>query len=99
MRYTIQNLVCGTDGLGYCCLNLFYSRYKSSTLIAARLGVSVRAVEYGLNTFRKGGYKCQESEKCMIRIARFPRPIAQLVDCSASDQTDPQKAPVVVVKE
>lgn len=73
MRITVKSLICDPSGLGYCCEHLFYSRYKSCPLIAARLGMSVRAVEYGMNKFRKGEFKCEGHPNCMIRIARFPR--------------------------
>ena len=81
-KITVKSLIT-EGGLGYCCPWIFYSRYKSTTLIAARLGMSVRAVEYGMNSFRKGEFKCEGKPNCMVKIMRRPL----LAGCNASAQT------------
>lgn len=56
-----------TDGLGYCCEAWFWERFKDVTteLIAARLGVSDRAVRKHRAAFRRGELVCQEKAKCL----------------------------------
>jgi len=45
--------------LGYCCEHRFFSLYRQTGLIAARLGVSDRAVRY-----RKAMFKAKELPRC-----------------------------------
>ena len=48
---TIASLI---RDLGYCCEARFFSLYRQTSLIAARLGVSDRAVRYRKAMFKEG---------------------------------------------
>lgn len=54
-----------TEGLGYCCAWVFFMRYKRTALIAARLGVTTRAVRYAKARFNSGEIKCNNCANCM----------------------------------
>ena len=56
-----------THGLGYCCEYSFftYFRNKATRLIAARLGVTTRAVRAHRAAVRCGRLKCECRERCL----------------------------------
>lgn len=56
-----------TEGLGYCCEAWFWKHFKevSTELIAARLGVTDRAVRKHRAAFRRGEMKCENQAKCL----------------------------------
>lgn len=62
-----------TDGLGYCCEAWFWTHFKevSTELIAARLGVTDRAVRKHRAAFRRGEMKCENQATCLSK--RIPR--------------------------
>jgi len=62
-RPTVKHLIC--DGLGYCCEYGFFCLHRRTALIAARLGVSDRAVRYHKMAFKQGGFKCEETVRCI----------------------------------
>lgn len=62
-RVTIRSMV--TGDLGYCCLWFFFNRYKQTALIAARLGVTTRAIKYQKVAVRTGCELCEGKENCM----------------------------------
>lgn len=62
-RITIRSMV--EQDLGYCCLWFFLERYKKTALIAARLGVSTRAVRYARGSVRECGKGCEGRETCL----------------------------------
>lgn len=64
-RITLRNLITSPDGLGYCCLWFFFKRYKSTSLIATRLGVSERAVRYAKASVTNGNEGCVGCANCM----------------------------------
>lgn len=64
-RITVHDLICGKDGLGYCCEFFFFSKFKRTALIAERLGVTPRAVRYHKMAFVDGVSQCQNLEKCL----------------------------------
>jgi len=53
------------DGLGYCCEYAFFRLHKRTGLIAARLGVSDRAVRYHKAAFKAGDLKCECTDRCL----------------------------------
>jgi len=57
-----------TTGLGYCCEAYFWERFKnvSTELIAARLGVTERAVRTHRAAYRQGEFECQKNVKCKV---------------------------------
>ena len=67
-RPTIASLV---RELGYCCEARFFSLYRQTGLIAARLGVSDRAVRYRKAMFKAGLLpycaKCQSKHSAWVR--------------------------------
>ncbi len=63
-RTLFTRLVC-EEGLHYCCVYAFFSRYKQTSMIAARLGVHRTTVKIHKALFREGVYKCRNSERCM----------------------------------
>jgi len=56
-----------TEGLGYCCAWVFFMRFKRTALIAARLGVTTRAVRYAKARFNSGEIKCNNCANCMCK--------------------------------
>ena len=54
-----------TRGLGYCCEYFFFSRFTDTELIAARLGVSERAVRKRKQLLREGKIQCLNCERCL----------------------------------
>ena len=56
---TLSHLI--TDGLGYCCEAYFFSHFSNTALIAARLGVTTRAVRY----HKAAGKTCLNAVNCM----------------------------------
>jgi hypothetical protein len=54
-----------TDGLGYCCPYAFFSLYRPTRLIVARLGVSRRTVQEWKLRMREGELTCECTRKCM----------------------------------
>lgn len=67
MRPTIKTLI--TQDLRYCCVWAFFSIFKKTPEIAARLGVSERAVRYAKAEVRKRG-KCEGCERCLKEHVR-----------------------------
>ena len=64
-----------TQGLGYCCEWFFFSRYGRTGLIAARLGVSKRLVQYARSRMKNGECSCEHSPNCMKKFVNRPRAI------------------------
>src|SRR5574343_539830 len=62
-EHTVSNYI--TQDLGYCCEWLFFSLYSDTSLIAARLGVGVRAVRYHKKRQREGELHCRGCNNCM----------------------------------
>lgn len=62
---TLRTLVCSPTGLNYCCLWAFFRKHKRTTLVALRLGVSTRDVQYWRARFRAGEFKCEASSRCL----------------------------------
>jgi len=62
-RVTVKKLV--VEGLGYCCLYAFFKTYKRTGLIAARLGVSDRAIRYHKMAFKDNCLSCEKRENCL----------------------------------
>lgn len=73
-RPTVESMV--TKDLGYCCLWFFFSRFRKTGLVAARLGVSPQAIRQ--NKASCGG--CKGREGCMDRkvtLALTPRKVSR----------------------
>jgi len=63
-RATFARLVC--DGLGYCCpYGFFRFGSRRTGAIAARLGLSDRAIRYQKATFRAGNMVCAGNANCL----------------------------------
>jgi len=58
------------EGLGYCCPYAFFRifRDKPSRLLAARLGVTFRAINHHRQMLREGTSVCLAAECCMKRL-------------------------------
>ena len=65
------------DDLGYCCEYAFFTLYKKTALIAARLGVSTRAIKKHKALVREGCEKCEAKQGCLkaagVLARRQPR--------------------------
>lgn len=55
------------EDLGYCCPWFFFAHYKQTALIAARLGVTPRAVRYAKAEALGRPPQCTGREACMNR--------------------------------
>jgi len=75
-----------TDGLGYCCEAWFWARFKdvSTELIAARLGVTDRAVRKHRAAFRRGEMQCENLATCLNRRVPLTGP------------TEPREVPITL---
>lgn len=62
-RPTVKHLI--TDGLGYCCEYAFFRLFKQTWKIAARLGISDRAVRYHKRAFKDGEMHCEKCPRCL----------------------------------
>jgi len=62
-RPTIRLLV--TQDLGYCCPWFFFTHFRQTGLIAARLGVSERAVRYAKEAVDDGRTTCEGCPNCL----------------------------------
>jgi len=62
-RILIKDLI--TSGLKYCCPYGFFKMHKRTGLIAARLGVTERAVRYWKMAFKQGDLKCEGCKNCL----------------------------------
>jgi hypothetical protein len=60
---TVGTLI--TDGLGYCCPWVFFRRFRSTAMIALRLGVSTGTVRTWKRAFKAGEFTCTCRENCM----------------------------------
>jgi len=67
-RPTIKILI--EQDLGYCCQWFFFNQFRRTALIAARLGVSDRAIRYSKAEVKKGCLKCENNPTCMREHAR-----------------------------
>jgi hypothetical protein len=54
-----------TDGLGYCCPYAFFSLYRPTRLIVARLGVGRRTVQEWKLKMKEGELTCECTHKCL----------------------------------
>ena len=52
------------DGLGYCCPYVFFSRFRSNTTIALRLGVARNTALRWHKGVADGSVVCQQREGC-----------------------------------
>lgn len=60
---TIHSMI--TEDLGYCCEQQFFRLYKQTSLIAARLGVTTRAVKYHKSAALANPCQCEGAANCM----------------------------------
>ena len=60
---SIESLI--VDGLGYCCEWKFFQLYKDTELIAARLGMSERAVRRHKQWAANGTTGCEFRKNCL----------------------------------
>ncbi len=65
-RLTVRSLV--EDGLGYCCLWFFLTHFRRSRVVADRLGVDIRTINYARERVRSGEERCKECSKCMHKL-------------------------------
>ena len=62
-RLTVASMI--THDLGYCCEWRFFSLYKDSELIAARLGIDERTVRKHKAALAEGRLACRNCPNCM----------------------------------
>ena len=62
-RVTVTSLI--TQDLGYCCPWFFFKHFRRTSLIAARLGVTERAVRYAKAAVDDGVEVCRNCPGCM----------------------------------
>lgn len=65
-RPTIRSMI--VEDLGYCCPWFFFAHYRQTSLIAARLGVTPRAVRYAKAAARSQPRDCEHQKVCMNRL-------------------------------
>lgn len=58
------------DGLHYCCPWAFFSIFRDTPTIAARLGVDPSTIRRAKASFRRGEMKCEGCERCMKEQVR-----------------------------
>lgn len=62
-RQTVDKAI--REGLNYCCLYAFFSLFKDTDLIAARLGFDKRSIRYHKAAFAAGHYRCYGRPGCL----------------------------------
>ena len=75
-RPTVKSLI--TQDLGYCCTWFFFKHYRNTALIAARLGVTQRAVQYAKADVDNGVCRCEGHPGCLnakITLEGSPRKV------------------------
>lgn len=75
-RLTIPIMI--VQDMGYCCPFFFFSHYRRTALIAARLGVSDRAVRYHKEELDAGRMVCAKAPGCLharITLGGFERKV------------------------
>jgi len=76
-RITLRSLV--TQDLGYCCVWFFLTRFRKSRVVADRLGLDIRTVNYARARVKSGEEKCAGCEGCLDKVvtmklaARVPK--------------------------
>lgn len=67
-KNSVADLITNPDGLGYCCPYFFFLRYRKvkADLVAARLGVQVRAIRRHKAAFLAGEIGCEGCESCLL---------------------------------
>lgn len=65
-RILVSDMI--TKDLGYCCVWFFFKRYRRTSLIAARLGVSPRAIRYHKSAVNDGLVGCPKAPNCMCKL-------------------------------
>ena len=70
-RLTVEELICGENGLGYCCEWVFFTQFRKTGQIAQRLGVTDRAVRKHKANFKTGELDCERRENCMKYKVRY----------------------------
>ena len=60
----------GKGGLGYCCEHVFFKLFNhlSSSLIAARLGVTIDTVTRHRRRWERGEFACEGKSNCIRRV-------------------------------
>lgn len=71
-RLTIKMMI--EEDLGYCCEWAFFDLFKRTALIAARLGVTTRAVKYHKAAVREGCKTCEGKPNCLKARGVVPLP-------------------------
>lgn len=66
-RISIPSMIC--KDLGYCCTYAFFTIHKDNALVAARLGVTSRAVRYR----RAETQQCVGGERCLSSRGKIPQ--------------------------
>tara|TARA_R110000868_G_scaffold141892_3_gene358821 strand:- start:4362 stop:4601 length:240 start_codon:yes stop_codon:yes gene_type:complete len=64
-RLTVAILV--TQDLGYCCPYFFFTHFRNTGLLAARLGVTDRAIRLAKARVDDGEWTCPGSASCLRR--------------------------------
>jgi hypothetical protein len=59
----IEELI--TENMGFCCLYAFFTKYRQTSQIAFRLGVSDRAIRSYKERFKAGEFECKKCENCL----------------------------------
>lgn len=72
-RATVKSMI--EEDLGYCCEFAFFSIHKRTALIAARLGVTTRAVQKHKAAKREGCLCCESKPNCLGPLLKTARKI------------------------
>ena len=66
-RQTVKRLITEPRpyGLGYCCIYAFFRLFKRTGLIAARLGLTDRAIRYHKMAYKDGDMHCEKCPNCL----------------------------------
>lgn len=65
----LPSLICGKNGLNYCCLWAFFTLFRKTGEIASRLGCSRQAVQKYRKRYREGRMKCESCEGCLYQAS------------------------------
>lgn len=68
-RLTLKSLV--VEDLGYCCVWFFLTRFRRSRVVADRLGLDIRTVNYARKRVKDGTEVCSQCDRCMHRLVKM----------------------------
>lgn len=82
-----------TDGLGYCCPYAYFSLFRQTRLISARLGICRGQVKVWKARYNNGELTCQCNGKCVKDKLPELKQALRIIRSEAASSEDPSVSP------